>query len=346
MNGDAWLGLLVIVVSGIAIGTSPWPIKCMKRFEYEHWAFVAMFSGLLAGPWLVTVLACPNALGAFRSVGLPVLVKANLFSLSWGIGNILYLLCLLRIGVSLANGILAGVGVSLGVITPMIFKGTGVFSNAPELSSPAGWTILGGVAVMQCGVVLISLAGLGRQGLQGDQSGSGSRFLVGLLMAITAAALSVGFSFAFVYSQGPILEAMAVRGAGDAAANVSVWAAGLLAGVLLNVAYPAYLMTKHRSWERLWRNPREVALAATFWLMFFAGLAMMGKGMLLMGSLGASVGFGVQQTIQMLGGQTVGFCSGEWRGTHGKPRVQLYCGILVLLLAAIIMSLGNAIRAQ
>ena len=38
----------------------------------------------------------------------------------------------------------------------------------------------------------------------------------------------------------------------------------------------------------------------------------------------ASIGFGVQQAMQMLGGQSVGFISGEWRGVprgrRGPPR--------------------------
>jgi hypothetical protein len=113
---------------------------------------------------------------------------------------------------------------------------------------------------------------------------------------------------------------------------------------VLNVVYPAYLMTKHKSWNLLWHNPGDLGLAATLGLMFFVGIALMGKGMLLLGALGASVGFGVQQTVQLLGSQAVGFFSGEWRGIGGKPVARMYCAILVLVLAAAIMACGNAIN--
>ena len=258
-------------------------------------------------------------LAAYRSVGIGVLLKSNLFSLSWGIGNILYLLCFARIGISLANGILAGVSVSLGAVIPMVFKGTGVFNDAPEVFSPAGWVILCGIAVMLCGVALVSIAGLGRERVRTQQRQKSAGFRVGLLMAILAAVLASGFSLPFVYSQGPIVAAMKARGTGDIPANVAVWAAGLFAGALLNVIYPAYLMTKHRSWHVLWENPREIALAVTFGLSFFTGTALMGKGMLLLGAFGASVGWGVQQILQMLGSQSVGFFGGEWRRKSGKP---------------------------
>ena len=45
--------------------------------------------------------------------------------------------------------------------------------------------------------------------------------------------------------------------------------------------------------------------------------------------LGASVGFGVQQAMQMLGSQTVGFASGEWRAVGGTPRRQMYLAIIL-----------------
>ena len=72
-------------------------------------------------------------------------------------------------------------------------------------------------------------------------------------------------------------------------------------------------------------------------------MAVMGKGMLMLGALGASVGFGIQQAMQMLGGQAVGFIGGEWKGVYGKPRKQMYITIVLLILAAIIMAFGNSI---
>src|SRR5438093_7961190 len=130
MEPRALLGLLVVVIAGLAVGTSPWPIKLMRHFQYEQWGFIAMLIGLIVAPWIVTLSFCPNALSAYKTVGSSVLLKSNLFSLCWGVANVLYLLCFVRIGVSLTNGILTGVGVSVGVIIPMLFKGSGAFKAA------------------------------------------------------------------------------------------------------------------------------------------------------------------------------------------------------------------------
>lgn len=162
-------------------------------------------------------------------------------------------------------------------------------------------------------------------------------------MVILGGILSCGISFAFVYSQGPIVEAMKAQGAGDIPANFAVWAVGLCAGGLVNVLYPAWLMTKNKSWKALSTSWKELCLSIVMGLSAILSLALMGKGMLMLGALGASVGFGIQQAMQMIGGQAVGFISGEWKGIHGTPRMQIYVAIALLILAAIIMAFGNTL---
>ena len=44
---------------------------------------------------------------------------------------------------------------------------------------------------------------------------------------------------------------------------------------------------------------------------FCLAIALGGKGMVLLGVFGASVGAGIQQAMQMIGGQGLGFISGE-----------------------------------
>lgn len=343
MDSTMMAGVLMVVVAGILVGGGGWPIKIMRKFQFEHWAFIAMLTGLIFGPWLVTLIFCPNLIEAYKSVDSAVLIKSNIFSLGWGIANVLCMICFVRIGFSLTGGILGGIGISLGVSLPMIFKGSGLFQNAPDIISAPGLIVLAGVAIMILAVILASLAGFGRDKiLQKTQAASGN-FMVGLIMAIVAGFLSSGISFSFVYSQGPIVEAMKAQGASEIPANFAVWAIGLCGGAMVNVLYPAWLMTRKRSWNVLTENPKEFFLAVVIGINTILGFALMGKGMLLLGALGASVGFGIQQSIQMLAGQAVGFIGGEWKGVHGKPRKLIYAAIFILLLAAVVMAWGNSL---
>jgi hypothetical protein len=341
MTTSTIVGVGLVALAGLLTGSGSWPFKLMRQFRFEHWFFVGMIVGLWILPWAITLLFCPRPFEAYATVPRSALIVSNLFATGWGVANVLCGLCFVRIGVALTGAILTGLGVSVGVALPMIFKGTGKFQNAPDLGSPASRWILGGVAVMLVGVVVAAMAGFGRDRvLQKRQERSG-QFLGGLIMTVIAGVLSCGMALAFVYSQGPVVEAMTKNGAGHIAANFAVWAAGLFGGALVNVLYPAYLLSRNKSWGVLTQSWKELALAALIGLNLTLAVSMMGLGMLMVGALGASVGFGIQQAMQIVGGQGLGFISGEWRGISGWPRRQMYAAIAIILVAAVLMALGS-----
>lgn len=340
---ELFLGILLVSLGGIVMGGLGWPMKLMKKLQFEHWWFIGMLFGLFIIPWIITLTFCPNAIQAYKTVDTAVLIKSNLFSLCWGIANVLLGICFVRIGIALSFAILTGVGVSLGVTIPMVFKGSGLFSNAADLNSPAGKMILISIMVMIVGIVFVALAGFGRERMLKQSNQKTGGFLGGLIMCLIAGVLSAGISFAFVYSQGPIVDAMKANGASDVPANISVWAIGLLAGGLVNILYPAFLMTKKKSWYVLVSSAKEVGLAIIIGINFIVAVTLLGKGMLLIGALGASIGFGIQQAMQILGGQTVGFISGEWKGINGKPIKQMVIAIIILICAVLIMAYGNTL---
>ncbi len=349
-------GVLVVTLSGLIMGTSPWPLKLMRRYRYEHFAFVSMLFALVVCPWAITLAWCPRPLAAFNTVPLGLILKANLFSLAWGVAQVLALLCFVRIGVSLTYGILCAIGACVGVLTPLVFKASGVFAAAPGLDSKAGLALLVGVGVMVVGVCLASLAGFGREKVlkaaaraDPGPSGGGSKaagFGIGLVMVVVAGVLSAGWGFAFAYSQGPIIEAMKRHGAAELPAGVAVWAVALGGAALVNTLYPAWLLCKNKSWNVLVAHPSELGLALVYGLLFFIPSALLGKGMLLLGALGASVGFGVVQGTLILGGQGLGFISGEWRGVTGKPRAQIYLAVAVLIASMVILAWGNSLASS
>jgi len=194
---------------------------------------------------------------------------------------------------------------------------------------------------MLIGVVFATFAGFGRDRVLRKQQQTSGSFVGGLVMTAIAGILSCGLGLAFVYGQGPVMAAMKAEGAGDIPATFAVWAACLLGGVLINIVYPLHLMAKNKSLGVLWQSWPEVALAAVIGVNMAAGIVLMGTGMRWLGTLGASVGLGIQQASQMLGSQALGFMSGEWRGVAGRPRHLMYLAIAVLILAGLVMASGN-----
>ena len=337
-------GIIVTVLSGLIMGTSPWPLKLLRWFQYEHFAFVSMLVALVILPWTITLSWCPHVFTALGEVEIAAIVKANLFAFCWGIAQILAMLCFVRIGVSLTYGILCSIGAAVGVIVPMIFKASGVFQQAPDLLSTQGAIVLVGVAVMIVGVIFASMAGAGREKTQKTASDKpAGAFAVGLMMVMLAGILSVGWGFAFTYSQDSIIRTMKSHGAADFPAGIAVWAIALLGAALPNVLYPALLMTRNRSWGLLVAHPREIGLSIIYGILFFAPSALLGRGMLLLGPLGASVGWGLVQGTLILGGQILGFLSGEWRGVEGTPRRQIYLAVLLLIVAMTVMACAKGV---
>lgn len=341
------IGLILVTVAGLGTGSVAWPMKKIKDLHFEQYLFVFMLTGILVYPWIVVLINIPDPIAIVSAVGIKPLLISNLLSICWGVANVLYLICVVRIGAALSGAVLSALGMSVGVILPMIFKGTGLFSSAPNIFSKAGMVIMLGLFVIFIGVVLVSIAGFGREkilmnknNLNKKQQASGG-FLRGLILIILAGVLSSGLSLAFVYSQGPIILAAKQQGASEITANFTVWAFGILGGALVNILYAAYLMTKKKTWHLLFIRKDEIIFGAIAGLQFIFSIILLGRGMILLGILGASIGFGIQQSMQVVGNQLVGFLGGEWKGVNGKPRKILYAAIAVILIAVIIFSFSN-----
>lgn len=75
----------------------------------------------------------------------------------------LYFICVIRIGAALTGAILSAVGMTFGTIIPIVIKGSGLFSNAPDLFSPQGMVLILALLVLIAGVVLVIKAGFERQ---------------------------------------------------------------------------------------------------------------------------------------------------------------------------------------
>ena len=345
---STFLGIFLVILAGLGTGTAMWPMKRMKRLQFEHYWFIAMLLGLLILPWATVFLRISNPFEVYAQVGWGPILKANFFALLWGVANVLYGICVVRIGAALTGAIMS-LGIVAGAILPMVMKGTGLFANAPDVMSSSGLVLIAGLAVILTGVTISSFAGFGRakaltgsttvkpsQGLQGN-------FATGLVMAVVAGITSAGSALCFVYGQAPIKEAMAAQGVDTITADMSVWAAALMSGALVNILFPAWLMTKKRNWGELLKNPSETLLATIIGIQLIAAFAFLGRGMLLLGVFGASVGFAIQQILQIMGNQAVGFFSGEWKNVHGKPRQLMYIALVVLAIAVLIVAYSNVL---
>lgn len=345
------LGFIAVFLSGFICGLAPFPIKFMRRFQYEHWGLLSSFLAFLAIPAAALFAICPDLPGALADMPARPLLVANLFSLAWGVANVLYLICLVKIGFSLGNGILLGIAIPMGVVIPMAIKGSGVFASAPAIGSLAGVVICTGVVVMVVSVAMISMAGFGKErSLSGNGVSVNGRggFAAGLAMSVAAGILCIGISFSFVYTQDPIGRVFAAHGVAERDIPTAVRIVTLMGGTAANLAYPLVLLFRNRSWgvflgEGAWR---EALLAVPFAVLTILSFAIGSSGQIMMGALGSSVGFGVSQATQILSSQCVGLASGEWRGVATRYRRLMVAALALMLVGIAVSSAGQAIRQR
>jgi len=343
MTLELILGSAVVTAAGLISGSAAWPMKLMRRYQFEHWWFIGMATGLIMVPWTITLTCCPHVFQACASMALKPLVVANLLAAGWGMANTICGACYVRIGLALTTAILSGVGLSVGAIVPMILKGSGVFHRATSLASPAGLTVLAGIGLMLVGTVSAGLAGCGRERALAQSERKSGKFLQTLVLVLVAGVMSCGMSLSFVYGQETVVAAMERAGAAHLPATFAVWAFCLPGGALSCLVYPMWLMTRNKSWDVLGKSWKEMSLAAVIGINAAAAVALLGSGMLMLGPLGATVGFAIQQAAWMLGGQGAGFISGEWRGVRGRPRKQMVLAIGLMLVAILILACANAL---
>ena len=91
-------GALVVGAGGLIMGSSVWPFKLMRKYQFEHWWLISALAGLVVMPWAITLLACPHPFQSLRSVPISAILLGNLFALGWGIANVLCGLCFVRWG--------------------------------------------------------------------------------------------------------------------------------------------------------------------------------------------------------------------------------------------------------
>ena len=264
-------GILLVVSAGLLIGSLSWPMKVCPNLSFGHMWLSGMVAGLLVAPWLIALLGVPNLFAAYAEVPLGTLLKANLFSLAWGIANVLFGISVTRIGASLSMAILTGIGASLGVTLPMILKGSGLFAGAPSIVSMPGAVVLLGVVIMLVGVVLCARSGRLRESAVVASAAPQGSYATNMLIIMIGGVLSAGISFTFIFSQDEIVRAVTAQGAGPVAANASVWAIALLAGMLVNVVYPAVLIAREGSWAKFVQYPGQIFLSALIGIQFFTG---------------------------------------------------------------------------
>jgi len=336
------LGLSLAFLGGAVQGTFFFPMKFMKGWRWENgWLVFTMTSCLLL-PLALAWLTTPQLLDVYCSVGWDIVGLVFLFGLGWGIGAVLYGLGAEFLGMALGIAMITGINACLGALFPVLFLHEG------QITATGLVVLAAGLAVVVLGVVLVSVAGAGRQRQQQAGAAPAGRtnvpFLLGLAICVLSGIFCPMANFAFFFGK-PITDT--VRQLGTVPVYHSGYALLLpwfLGGWVVNTVYCLYLLRKNGSFAcfRQSASSGNVVKGLVMSLLYLAGMVLYGSlAINIMGEIGPVVGWPVFLAATIIAANAMGVLSGEWRGCGRRALTWLYGGIALLIVACALTGVSN-----
>jgi L-rhamnose-H+ transport protein len=326
-------GILLAIVSGIANGLFPVPMKRITGWQWENiWLVFIVISCLLM----------PAAAALSLGVDLPLVLRlspgsatraALAYGFAWGFGAILFGLSVDRLGVSLPNSIGIGLSSALGSLIPLLVRG-GLRLGPQQLA------LLAGVVCFLLGVALCGTAGRLRDRFTARASSTGLLFAIGA--GILSGVFNVGFTLAL-----PITQAAEGLRYAPFAATLPIWILMLGAGSIPNIAFCGTLLVRNRGFRGyLEPRPRAWLLSLAMALLWGGSIFLYGLAAGRLGDLGPAIGWPLSMTAALLTATGMGILLGEWRNASPEAIRRMRGGVILLVVALLLCAAAAGLQLQ
>jgi L-rhamnose-H+ transport protein len=337
--GTSIKGITAIAMGGLSSGSFPVPSKRIVTRQWEHiWPVYSL--------WAMGLL--PISVGFISCRGMPRLLAQN-FRLSfelatlgalWGLGALLFGVSLVRLGIAISSAIVIGIVVLLGTLGP-------IAAGAVHLDLKQLIWLIGGLSLLVLSLLLCALASISRDRAQGIVTANSvfqARSVGPILVAVASGVLSSLLNIGFVFG-APLTEKARALGSPALLASVVIWVPVLFGGLVPNMGYPAYLITKKGSWSSLFSGDGtgdywcRSSLMGVLW---FGAVLLYGSGASMMGKSGAVYGWALFSATTILTSNVWGVLTGEWKGAGRIPRVLMWLSAALLVTSFVIIAAQQA----
>jgi L-rhamnose-H+ transport protein len=258
MGANAFLGVFLHWLGGLASGSFYVPYKGVKKWSWETYWLVGGFFSWIICPWLFAYFMTNDLFGVLRQQSAGTLAWTYFFGLLWGLGGLTYGLTMRYLGLSLGTGVALGYCAAFGTLVPPIFKALTpnffVFANSPSIveiaQSTAGKVTLAGVGVCLLGIAIAALAGFTKEREMPEEQKKKSikefNFKKGILVATFCGIMSACFAFALQAGKG-INIASELAGTNEIWTGLPTLPVLLLGGFTTNFIWCVLLNIKNRT---------------------------------------------------------------------------------------------------
>jgi L-rhamnose-H+ transport protein len=334
-------GTWYVTVAGISNGSYPAPSKSLKVWKWEHIWFVYSLVAMALLPVGFCAAFAPQIL--VRLVGKDVVLARQVFGLgaAWGFGSLLFGVSLPRLGMAMTNALVSGVLVLVGSLGPLL-------TGAVEIDAKHVVGLFGGFLLLTLSISLCAAASLKRdraRGMVSRNAGMQCHAIVSVLIAVLGGALSAMLNIGFVVV-APLARNALLEDAPKLLATIAIWIPVLLGGLVVNMGYSAYLISRRRSWKLFVHGPEGVRSwlgSASMGILWFGAILLYGHGASLMGRSGAVYGWALIVSVSILVSSIWGVALGEWKGSGRGPKLLMWFS-MVLLICSIIITCSQQAR--
>jgi L-rhamnose-H+ transport protein len=354
------LGVIFHFIGGFASGSFYIPYKKVKGWHWEsYWIVGGLFSWLIVPP-LAAWLTIPHFNDIISSTGISTLLITFFFGLLWGIGGLTYGLGVRYLGVSLGSSIILGLCMVFGALIPSIYYDFSPVAGKDTFSMMCGSTwgliVLSGLVVCVLGIIICGKAGtMKEKQLRASSDPHGMevkteyKFALGMFVSIVSGVLSACFNFGLEAGQsmGAVAnEAWKLANPGEGEflyRNNVIYVVLLWGGLTTNFIWCMILNARNKTFgdytnkkTPLFSNYMFAAIAGTTWFLqfFFYGMgeSKLGNG---------PSSWILHMAFIILVANMWGIILKEWKGVSKKTARTIAVGILTIILAVIIVGIGN-----
>ena len=332
---ELFLPFLLLIFASFFQGTFGLGMKYMNPMSWESWWVLHVLVAMILFPMIWAIIAIPDLFEIISNSPKDAIYLAMLFGFLWGIGGIMFGVSVPYIGLSLTMGIVMGLAGSAGSLIPL-------FQIENATSQPSFPYIIGGLLISLIGVAITAKAGIERDKLLSSDNKS-SNIVKGILIAVTCGLLSSLLNVGFA-NAAPIADKAQEYGVIARNSSLAAWVVVLWGAFMMNFGYAIFLLIKNNSWKTFsFKNAKNAYkwsfIAGFCW---FAALGVYGQGAALLGEIGPVIGWPILLGLSLIISNYWAYRAGEWKNAN-KPFNKLLLGLLVLIISAVVLGLGNSV---
>lgn len=350
-GGSLSLGFINILIAAVAGGAFGLQYRIMKKYTVENSSLLSLSFATIVVPLIAVHFILPGWTEAIEAVGWKQNLLVFGFGFGWGLGAITYAYGFNILGMALAASLLKGITIAIGSGIPLFRRW-----NDEALGSDVKTATVIGLVILIVGTAFASRAGSlrekelseGEPDTPSEEDGyqvqkpTGAIYMFGLLMCLLSGVLSSCANLGYDYAE-PLEKAM---GEGlNWKATLIRWMPMYWGGIAALIVFMGGAMIKNGTW-RNYLSPgsgRDFMISSAMGAVHFLAQIPYGIGAFYLGTLGTTVGWGVNIGMALIVASAIGFALGEWKGISSKAVNTLLFGIAILIAAIGILAYANSL---